>query len=383
MTRLTIFWTSATEADHRTLEEGTHLYEAQVLRVNSSTLAARALAAVASGPVICIVQTDREAGYALSLGADEVLRTGEVTTNSLATAIARARARATVRSSPEYRRALLDQDDEAAFAILGAALGARLETPLAMASVDCAAVAEAINCLIEVDDQFMAWTALVAPPEHLRSLIARRLTAPTAPELKGVLRRLRASIGRAESLVRLLRDLTRAGVVGSPVEVSALLMDIVDVMRPITSPWAEVNVECDSACVDAALRTTLVVATGVLLAHALDSIRAASRGKGNILVCAFEAEDAVIIEVRDDGREIASDLRPDLLEQRFGDSTGQRRGLPGLRDRIRRAGGDMLVDSDAAGSAIRVFLPSAKTRDAMGLMAAPEPNFVGPRKADS
>jgi signal transduction histidine kinase len=363
----TIFWTGGTEADRASLEEAKERYGAQVVRVNASVLAKLTLAAVARGPVVCIVEADREAGLALGLGVDEVLRAGEVTTATLAGAIDRARARAAVRASAEYRHALLDQDEEAAFAVLGAALGERLETPLALASVDCAAITDAMNCLVEVDNEFVAWTALVAPSDQLRHLIARRMTAPTAPELKGVLRRLRASIGRAESLVRLLRELNRAGVSGSPATVAPLLADIVDVMRPIIGAWAEVTVQADAVCVAAASRTTLVVAAGVLLANALDSIRAASRGQGTIVVRAFEEEDAVIIEVRDDGQQIASDLRPDLLEPHFSDSPSARRGLPGLRDRLRRAGGDLLVDSDATGSVVRAFLPSARVHDGVAL----------------
>jgi signal transduction histidine kinase len=232
-----------------------------------------------------------------------------------------------------------------------------------MASLDCASVADAMNCLIDLDDQFFAWTALVAPSEQLRSLIARRLTAPTAPELKGVLRRLRASIGRAECLVRLLRELTDPKGSRGPLLVAALLEDIVEVMRPVIEPCADISVEATPECVTTASRTTLVVVVGALLANALDGIRAASRGKGRISLHVFEAEEAIVVEVRDDGREIPSDLRPDLIEQRYGEST-QRRGLPGLRDRVRRAGGDLLVDSGPSGNAIRVFLPSGRAPDA-------------------
>jgi signal transduction histidine kinase len=361
-----IFWTDAVESDRASLEEARNLYGAQVVHLTADALARHALGAISRGPVVCVVVSDKEAGHALGLGVDEVLRVGEVTREALASAISRASARAAVRASPEYRHALLDQDEEAAFAQLGAAFGERLETPLALASVDCAAVAEAMNCLIEVDDQFFAWTALVAPSEQLRNLVARRLTAPTAPELRGVLKRLRASIVRAESLVHLLRDLTKSGDSGSTVAVSPLLADIVDVMRPVISPWAEISVQADPDCIAAASRTTLVVVVGVLLSSALDSIRAASRGKGSVVVRVFDEEDAVIIEVRDDGREIPSDLRPDVLEAQFGTLT-HRRGIPGLRDRVRRAGGEVLVDSGSTGSMVRVFLPSARIGDGIGL----------------
>jgi|CZKU01.1.fsa_nt_gi signal transduction histidine kinase len=361
-----IFWTCAIESDRAPLEEAPTLHGAQVVRVTPSGLVRHVLGAVSRGPVVCIVGSDREAGQALGLGVDEVLRGGEVTGETLAHAISRAGARAAVRASPEYRHALLDQDDATAFAELGAAFGERLETPLTLAAVDCAAVADAMNCLIEVDAQFVAWTALVAPSEQLRTLIARRLTAPTAPELQGVLRRLRASIGRAESLVRLLRDLTKSGATGSAIAVGALLADIVDLMRPVIDPWAEISVQADPECIAAASQTTLVVAVGVLLSNALDSIRAAARGKGSIVVRVFDEEDAVILEVHDDGQEITTDLRPDVLGVQFGESA-HRKGIPGLRDRVRRVGGDVLVDSGSTGSMVRLFLPSARTRDAIGL----------------
>jgi len=363
MAVLTIFWTALADADRGVLEEALRTYDAHVVRVNPELLARHTLAAVARGPVICIVGTDREAGHALSLGVDEILRAGEVTTEVMAEAVARARARAAVRASREYRHALLDEDDETALAVLGGALGERLEMPLAMASLDCASVADAMNCLIELDDQFFAWTALVAPSEQLRSLIARRLTAPTAPELKGVLRRLRASIGRAESLVRLLRELTDPKGSRGPLFVATLLADIVDVMRPVIEPGVEISVEAAAECVTTASRTTLVVIVGALLSNALDGIRAASRGKGKISILVFEAEDAIVVEVRDDGREIPTDLRPDVMERQFGPGA-PRRGLPGLRDRVRRAGGDLLVDSGPNGNAIRVFLPSGRAHEA-------------------
>jgi hypothetical protein len=164
-----IFCLGATEADRAVLATAPKEHGAQVVDVSPAGLAQRVLGAVARGPVICIVEGDRDAGNALGLGVDEVLRTGEVSPQALADALARARARAAVRASKEYRHALLDQDDDAAFGMLGGALGERLETPLAMAAVDCAAVAEAMNCLIEIDDQFVAWTALVAPSDQLRS----------------------------------------------------------------------------------------------------------------------------------------------------------------------------------------------------------------------
>ncbi|HEX4448358.1 MAG TPA: HAMP domain-containing sensor histidine kinase [Polyangiaceae bacterium] len=361
MTGGTIFWTTVKQVDRPALEEARGLHAVQLVVTTPAELARFAMTAMLRGPTLCVVDGDRSAGQALALGIDEILRAGEVTRDSLAAALGRAAARAAARTSPEYRHALLDQDEEAAFAQLGAAFGERLQMPLSMASADCAAVVEAMNSLIDIDDQFVAWTALVAPADQFRSLVARRLAAPTGPELKGVLRRLSASIGRAESLVRLLRDLTRSDDDGDLVVVAPLLSEIVDVMGPLIKPLAEVTIRADAKCATTATRTTLVVVVGALLASALESIRAASLDIGHITVRAFEEEDALVIEIRDDGREIPSDLRPSFLETTFSASEAPRGGLPGLRERVRRAGGDLLVDSRPGESTVRVFLPSRRS----------------------
>jgi signal transduction histidine kinase len=49
--------------------------------------------------------------------------------------------------------------------------------------------------------------------------------------------------------------------------------------------------------------------------------------------------------------------------------------LPGLRERVRRAGGDLLVDSHPGESTVRVFLPSqrsAATAREIATVTAPE-----------
>jgi signal transduction histidine kinase len=145
------------------------------------------------------------------------------------------------------------------------------------------------------------------------------------------------------------------------VVVAPLLSEIVDVMGPLIKPLAEVTIRADANCTTTASRTTLVVVVGALLASALESIRAASLDIGHITVRAFEEEDALIIEIRDDGREIPSDLRPNLLETTFSAAETPRGGLPGLRERVRRAGGDLLVDSHLGESTVRVFLPSRRS----------------------
>ncbi len=392
MTPPTIFWMTVNEADRPALEDARSAYGAKVVRMKVSRSSGGTCwpPSREAGPPSASWAWIAKPEQVLGLGVDEVLRAGEVTREALENAIARANARAAVRASPEYRHALLDQDEETAFAQLGDAFGERLETPLAMASVDCASVTEAINCMIEVDDQFVAWTALVAPSEQLRTLVARRLTGPTAPELRGVLTRLRASIGRAESLVRLLRDLTKSESTARAVDVSQLLAEVVDVMRPMIDPWAEIASPRRPGVRHHGLARATVVVVGTASswqARWTPSARLHD-ARGNIAVRVFEEEDAVILEIRDDGREIPSDLRPHLPEQHFTDSSVPRRGLLGLRDRVLRAGGDLLVDSQPGGSTVRVFIPSAKLHEAV--VAAPAADSAGdrvpawaPKKLDS
>ncbi len=362
MISLTIFWTSLERGDVAALEEAVRERDAALVHSPLATLQLRAHPALARGAVIAVAGTDREASAALAAGVDEVLRAGEVTTASLAAAIGRAEARASSRTR-RLHYALLEEDDDVAFALLGAALGRELAEPLSRASVDCERLARGLGSVLEVSDDFVAWSSAVsaAPPkdEEVRRLAARRLAAPTSKELRDTVERLHGAVRSAQSTVDALRSLARGA--DSTVSASSILEDVVRVLREDLSPVTELSVDVEGACEVAVPRTTFVFIAVALVAHALDSIRAEGRERGQLVIRGYEAEEAVILEFADNGGQIPADLRPDMTEPLFRDPHGARGGLPGIRDRVRRFGGDLIVDSGEGGTNIRVILPTAAT----------------------
>src|SRR5579862_1617356 len=127
---LTIFWIDVTDSDAAVLERAVRDYGASLAHVGMDLLSAQTFAALAVGPVIFVARTPKEASRALGMGVDEVVRYGELSDESLAATVGRARARATARNSQEMRRGLFQDDDELSLAALAAAFGRQLGQPL-------------------------------------------------------------------------------------------------------------------------------------------------------------------------------------------------------------------------------------------------------------
>src|SRR5688572_18461357 len=114
---ITVLWTAILEDDRRLLEALELAPKDQLLQVSKTGLPGAVLGAVARGAVVMVAARDEEATHALSLGVDEVLRTGEMTAASLKLALQRARVRAGVRETR------FPDDDGTAFSLLAAAVG--------------------------------------------------------------------------------------------------------------------------------------------------------------------------------------------------------------------------------------------------------------------
>jgi signal transduction histidine kinase len=306
-----------------------------------------------------VALTAQEAGRALAFGVDEVIRVGELTDETLSTTIARASARAVARSSYESRRSLLQDDDELAVASLAAAFGHGLAEPLATASLDCQFLASVLSALLSVDDQFVAWTALVAPIEQVRQLAARRLALPPSRELKQLLADIMSSLQRASALASGLGHLAAGTGANSPAPIAQLVAEVIEVLRSDVRRYATVTLKTEGACAVCVAPITVAMVVTTLLGNAVDAIRAARRDEGRIEVRLSECEDSVVLEVQDNGQGALSDLRPTVFEPYFSVSRTHRTGLVRLRERLRRCGGDVMVDADSLGTMVRVLFPSA------------------------
>jgi two-component system, NtrC family, sensor kinase len=312
------------------------------------------LAAVARGAVVMVASRDEEATHALSLGVDEVLRTGEMTPVDLKLAIQRARVRAGVRETR------FTDDDGTAFSLLAAAVGHDLLGPLVAAASTHERLSNGFRPLLDVTDSLVSWAALVAPTEELRRLVAARAAAPSSSDLRAMLVDARESLRRSEGLLRLLREISCPGAEGDVVALSGLLEQIGDLMRGYVSTWAELHVETAGSCFASGSRPMFTCLVSSLVANAIESVRMANRRDGRICLRASEHEGAVLLEVEDNGRQIPVEIGSTLFEPmrdpraRAGEPS---HALAGARERVLRAGGELLVDSDSSGTTVRVVLP--------------------------
>jgi hypothetical protein len=358
MGTLTIFRGAAIESDDDALRYAAEDLGASVENVGIAALRARVLSSLATGAVVLVAADDRMATIGLAAGADEILRAGEVTRAALRNAVERAGVRAVARSSPEFRRALFDE--EASLAFLLSAFTDQLREPLACASFELEILNSSLPSVFDVGDELATWAALAAPVEEVRRLVGRRLAAPASAELGNNLRRLGSSLARARRVSGILEDLVSPADTIGVVDCGRLMSDLVDVLRREVAPTASLEVEAEPLC-----RTTLpksfVALLGVsLIVRSMNGVRAASRPMGEIRLKVHEAEGTVVIEVADNGAFSRTDLRPNVLEGSMLDTnSSERRGLASLRDRLRNWGGELLVDSDENGTTVRALLPTA------------------------
>src|SRR5215813_12978385 len=107
MQSLTIFWTALSRSDVDALEEAVRDRDAVLAQVTIDVLPVHAVPALATGAVIVVCASNKEATLALAAGVDEVLRSGEVTRDVLDATMKRALARADARALRNSRRTIL------------------------------------------------------------------------------------------------------------------------------------------------------------------------------------------------------------------------------------------------------------------------------------
>jgi signal transduction histidine kinase len=367
MQPLTIFWTALSRSDVSALEDAVRERDAVLTQVSIGVLPVQAVPALASGAVIVVCASNKEATLALAAGADEVLRSGEVTQELLQSAIARALARADARALKRKRRSILEEEEDVALSLLRAALSDELTQPLTSAVTEADRLSRSLPTVLEVEDDFLAWTTST-DRETPRRIAARRLAAPSGDELRVGMGRLQDALKQARATVDGVLRLSRAGE--AQVSAAEVVSEVVDLVSGVVS-YADVSVETSGRCVCSATRGVLVHTVAALTARALEAIRERACERGTLAIRVFHEEGAVVIEVQDDGAEIRADLHPDVFDPYFRDPTHPRSGLSGVRDRVRVAGGEMVVDTGPQGTIVRVIFPvEGEALMESGVMAA-------------
>lgn len=356
---ITVFWIEMTDDEARVLDRVAREHHAKVVEARMYSLAALAYAARAEGAVVFVARTPQDATRALGLGVDEVIRAGEITEDSLRATLAFAVARAEARTSYELRRGVFQDDDDLALAALVAAFGRRLAEPIEAASVGCEMLESALGVVLDVDEKFIEWTIRAGPLGQARDLAVRRLASPSSRELLRALAQVRKELDRAGSLVSAIVGLASHAECSHTRSIAQLVRDVVQVMSADYSAWATFDVEATGSCKVAVPPLTVAFVLSALLVNAVDAIRARRNTLGRVLVRVSEHEDTVLLEVEDNGRPIPTDLRPSALEPYFAVARADRTGLVRVRERMRRCGGDVQVDSGEVGTTVRVLIPTS------------------------
>ena len=223
---------------------------------------------------------------------------------------------------------LVRKDDTAALELLAAALGEELAEPLSRAS---AASQDLAQELASEDESAQragaiaeAVSAVARVVEQMRQLVA---TAPT---------------DEVVDLAAVVREVTRAL---EPGVLPAAALEVSIVERP---------------CRVGMPRWQAAMAVASLVANAVESV-AKRGGPGRRVSVRVSVQDgAAVLEVADNGAGMEQDHRAYAADPFFTTSGKGRLGL-GLTlvsARVRRAGGDLVIESDqGAGTTVRAFLP--------------------------
>src|SRR5262249_38826967 len=195
----------------------------------------------------------------------------------------------------------------------------------------------------------------------VRRAMAMRFTAPPTAEIDGIADDLVTALHRATLIIQKMGALTVDGA-SDQCELSASLWKVETLMRGVLERTASFIVDVPPSGIQIALSAPQLVQTiSALLANAQQAC-AERGGQRRIELRLIPHEQMGVVEVKDDGIGMDSDLRRRVQTPFF---TTRRPGALGLgltiaAARVRRAGGEVMIESEAlAGTCVRVFLPAA------------------------
>jgi signal transduction histidine kinase len=284
---------------------------------------------LAEGGVLAVVRTEEEAERAISYGADEVILASNASGAAFDKVIERTTARARARFHRDlYLIDLVRKDDTSALSLLATALGREIIEPLARAAEQSSELVQQLKG---------------GQPSSARA----HAIAETVSGVARVVEQMTQLVGtdptdEVVDLCEVTREVTRS-LQSGVLPVARFAVTIEDRACPVGIPrW----------------QAAMVVAS--LVANSVESVSKRG-GTGRMVSVAVSLQsEAAVLEVADDGVGMDEESRVHAADPFYTtDGNGHLGlGLPLVVARVRRAGGDVIIESDrGVGTTVRVFLP--------------------------
>lgn len=283
---------------------------------------------IGEGPVLAVVDGEDDGRRALAYGVDDFVLAHELDAVGLDLLVDRTLARARGRMLRDmYLIDLVRKDDTDALGLVAAALGRELMAPLARVS------------------------------EESKELLDAADASQTRDHAEAIARSVEAMTKFVEK--------TQALLDGTPTDETVDLVRIVHAiatsLAPGVSNVAELRVVTPQhACPVGMPRWQVGLTIANLIANAAQSISNRGAGRGTIELCLTVEDGAAALEVTDDGIGMDPVVRVKANDLFYTTEDTQRlgMGLTLVTARVRRAGGEVIIDSDgSSGTTVRVFLP--------------------------
>jgi signal transduction histidine kinase len=323
--------------------------------------------AMARGAVIAIVSNDHAAHRALAYGVDEVVRAAEATDEILTAASERARLRAIGRSN--VRENAPDVDAKA-IELLSASVSYRLANPLAVASLNVEVLRAAMGAVTGLADAYARGASdnRGLLDSEAQRVVALRASAPATPDLHAVVNDLAGALREASSAVAHVYSLVASDVLDPSCDLTTVVSEVTSLVRGVIERVGDFRVElpADEPCRSTVPRSVVVQALSAVFTNALQAVRGRPK-RGVIVVRVIPRVSAAIIEVTDSGVGMTTAALDHVLEPFCSTPAGRAPGLSLslVADRIRRAGGDVVLESELGlGTTVRIFLPLKLRLDA-------------------
>jgi hypothetical protein len=250
-----------------------------------------------------------------------------------------------------------------AFSLLMRALCRQVSDSLTNAWSQYESISEHLRDVRELQTQLEEWAALAAPQQEFRRLHGHA-SLLFAEDVRKMLETASGSLHRAETALESAQVLS-VSESAVPVDVNLVLEELVELLRGELSSCADLRLRVSAECTIRSPVTFLVCLVTTIIAGTVDGFRAARRWDGRIEIHASSSDGIVVIEVQDNGSPMLDDLDSCLA----GSATrgGQ---LARVRERVRAAGGELLLESTETGTIARVYLSAADTKRSASAMEA-------------